>query len=384
MQASKSMHCFASRCCYITLKKEAIQLIERINMLPFKEVIYEEIEKGTPALLVADVGGTNANFGIAQIVDDDAVLLFSIHFKSQEITNFSNVVKDLLDYVHKKYNLKIKNACFAAAGVVTPKQDFCKPTNLDITIDAKDIKKKTGLECAFIVNDFEVVGFGISRIDQKDLVVAQRGNEHKRGNKAILGAGTGLGKSILRWSNSAQYYIPVASEGGHADFAAQDQIDLDLVNFIREREKYCCNVSWENVLSGSGIKRIYAFFGEYKTYDNQDISLSKEGPHPDEIFKSRNNDKRCWDTFELYAKLYGRCAKNWALDALALGGVYIAGGIASHNVDMFKLDVFLKEFANCGKQQLFLKLMPVWVIADYDVSLYGAIEYMRLEGKCKI
>lgn len=358
--------------------------ILRNNMLPFREVIYEEITKDVPALLVADIGGTNANFGIAQIIDDDATLLFSIHFKSQEITNFTNVVQDLLKYVEDTYALHIKSACFAAAGVVTPKQNFCKPTNLDITIDARDIKKHTGLECAFIVNDFEVVGFGISRIDPKELVVAQRGNEFKRGNKAILGAGTGLGKSILRWSNSAQRYIPVASEGGHADFAAQNQIELDLVNFIRRCEAYSCNVSWENVLSGNGIKRIYAFFGHYKKYDKQDITLSKDGPHPDEIFKSRNRDKRCWDTFELYTTLYARCAKNWALDALALGGVYIAGGIASHNVEMFKMNNFLKEFVNCGKQQTLLKSMPIWIIADYDVSLYGAIEYMRLEGKCKV
>jgi glucokinase len=353
-------------------------------MLPFKEVIYTEIKKGVPALLVADIGGTNSNFGIAQIVDGDAKMLFSIHFKSQEITSFTDVVKDLLDYIHKKYALTIKSACFAAAGVVAPKQNFCKPTNLDITIDAKDIMKQTDLTCAFIVNDFDVVGFGVNRLEPKDLVIVQRGNEYKHGNKAILGAGTGLGKSILRWSSYKERYLPVPSEGGHADFAAQTQLELDLIKFIQEREKYCCNISWENVLSGKGIKRIYAFFGQYKKYANEDITLSIDGPHPDEIFNSRNRDKRCWDTFELYAKLYGRCAKNWALDALALGGVYIAGGIASHNVDMFKLDVFLKEFANCGKQQLFLKSMPVWVIADYDVSLYGAIEYMRLEGKCKI
>lgn len=353
-------------------------------MLAFKEVVYAKIKKNVPALLVADIGGTNSNFGIAQITDGDAKLLFSVHFKSQEITNFTDVVKDLLDYIKKKHALEIKSACFAAAGVVTPKQNFCKPTNLNITIDAKDIIKQTELTCAFIVNDFEVVGFGVGRLAQKDLVEIQRGNEYKYGNKAILGAGTGLGKSILRWNYGDDRYLPVASEGGHTDFAAQTQLELDLIKFIQEREKYCCNISWENVLSGKGIKRIYAFFGHYKKYDKQDISLSKDGPHPDEIFNSRHRDKRCWDTFELYAKLYGRCAKNWALDALALGGVYIAGGIASHNVDMFKLDVFLKEFSNCGKQQLFLKSMPIWVIGDYDVSLYGAIEYMRLEGKCEV
>ncbi len=215
-------------------------------------------------------------------------------------------------------------------------------------------------------------------------MTVQRGNEFKRGNKAILGSGTGLGKGILRWVQSKHRYFPVASEGGHADFSAQTQLDMNLITFIQKQEQYMCNISWENVLSGKGIKRIYNFFGAFNQYDHQDEAVAKDGPQPDDIFKNRNRDKRCWDTFELYTILYARCAKNWALDALALGGVYIAGGIAAKNVDMFKLDYFTKEFANCGKQVLLLKSIPIWVITDYNVSLYGAIEYMRLEGKCKL
>ncbi len=353
-------------------------------MLPCKEVVYKKIKKGAHALLVGDIGGTNSNFGIAQITDGDAELTFSIHIKSQEITDFTRVVKELLDLIYNKYDIRVSNACFAAAGAVAPKQNFCKPTNLDITIDAKDIVQNTVLTCAFIVNDFEVVGYGIDRIDPKDVVPVQRGNEFKRGNKAILGAGTGLGKSILRWVESKQRYFPVASEGGHADFSAQSQLDMNLIAFIQKQEQYMCDVSWEQVLSGSGIKHIYNFFGAYNTYDQQDEKIVTDGPEPDAIFKNRNRDKRCWDTFELYTTLYARCAKNWALDALALGGVYIAGGIAAKNVEMFKLDCFAKEFANCGKQVLLLKSIPIWVIADYNVSLYGAIEYMRLEGKCHV
>lgn len=352
-------------------------------LLPFKEVIYKDIKKGSYALLVGDIGGTNSNFGIAHIINGDAELAISIHMKSQEITDFTQVVNDILDLVSKKYDITINSACFAAAGVVTPKQKFCKPTNLPITIDARDIVRNTQLHCAFIVNDFEVIGYGIDRIAPQDIITIQRGNEFKQGNKAILGAGTGLGKGILRWVSSKQRYIPVASEGGHADFSAQTQLDMNLITHIQKQEQYICTISWEDVLSGEGIKRIYTFFGELKQYDHVDQAIGQDGPKPDDIFKHRNRDKHCWDTFELYTLLYARCAKNWALDALALGGIYIAGGIAAKNIDMFKLDCFVKEFANCGKQMLLLKSIPIWVVADYNVSLYGAIEYMRLEGKCK-
>lgn len=351
-------------------------------MLNFKFVAYQDVPRGLSALLVGDIGGTNSNFGIASIKDGDAQLLYSMHFKSQEIIRFEDVVQDVLDYAKATYDLHIQNACFAAAGVVSPKQEYCKPTNLNIVLDAREIKKKTNLSCAFIVNDFEVIGYGVSRIAQKDLVQVQIGNEFKHGNKAIIGAGTGLGMSVLLWVESKQRYIPVASEGGHADFAAQNMLELELINFIRETERYGCKISWENILSGKGIGRIYAFLGAKRVYSSQDVVPAKAGPHPDEIFTSRNIDKHSGETAELYAQFYGRAAKNLALSSLALGGIYIAGGIASHNVDMFKSANFLDEFSNCGKQAQLLKSMPIWVIADYNVSLFGAIEYMRLEGKC--
>jgi glucokinase len=353
-------------------------------VLPFKEVVYKQIHKGQPGLLVGDIGGTNSNFGIAQIIKDRPELVFSIHIKSQEIVNFTQVVTELFEYVKTTYDIILQSACFATAGVVTPKQNFCKPTNLNITIDSKEIVKKTGLSCAFIVNDFEVIAYGIDLLNPKDVISIQHGNEFKHGNKAILGAGTGLGKSILRWVETKNRYFPVASEGGHSDFAAQTELDMHIITYIKNHEQSHCQISWEDLLSGKGIERIFGYFNSLNSSDVKNPLIPNKGPHPDEIFKHRNDDKNCFNTFEFYATIYARCAKNWALDTLALGGIYIAGGIAAKNIEMFTTSFFLKEFFNCSKQQRLLKSIPIWVIADYNVSLYGAIEYMHLEGKCKL
>ena len=191
-----------------------------------------------------------------------------------------------------------------------------------------------------------------------------------------MGAGTGLGKSILRWIDERDRYIPVASEGGHADCAVQTRLELDFIDFIRQEESRDCNISWEDVLSGYGIQRMYRFFSARNGLsDGKNIS-------PDEIFARRSDDKRAWQTFELYTILYSRCAKNFALDSLCLGGLYVAGGIAAKNVQIFELPAFYAEFINCGKQAELLKNIPIWVIADYNVSLYGAAEYLILEKKC--
>ena len=266
--------------------------------------------------------------------------------------------------------------------MVSPDRDRSKPTNLSsIEIDAHIIKQVTAIPCVYVVNDFEVIGYGIDLIDPSDLVKVHNGPERKWAQKAIIGAGTGLGKCIMFWNNAVKRYVPVASEGGHADFAAQRLVELDLIQFIQRLEGFTCNVSWEDVLSGYGIQRIYQFFHARTT--NGHHAQNEQLPHPDEIFNTRNHDKHSWDTFELYTKLYARCVKNFVLDSLALGGIYIAGGIAAHNLPLFELPAFTKEFINCGKQRHLLEKVPVYVITDYNVSLYGAAHYLVLEGVCK-
>ena len=350
--------------------------------MKLREVTYvDKVPHDIECLLGADIGGTNSNFGVFQLKDKKPKLLLSLHAKSQEVKHFPNLVNQVLDFLKDTYGITIKDALFAAAGVVSSNRDYSKPTNLDLEIDAKAIKKETGLKCVHIVNDFEVIGYGLHLIDPQDLVTVNKGKPFKYANKVILGAGKGLGKCIMDYNKYAGRYIPIASEGGHADFAVQRQIELDLIEFIKEYEGWSCNVSWEDVLSGEGIKRIYQFF---HCRANGGKHADKEKvPHPDEIFKSRNNDQHSWDTFEMYTIIYARCAKDFALNALALDGVYIAGGIAAKNLPMFELPCFMKEFINCGKQEELLKNIPIYVITDYNISLYGAVEYMLLENTCQ-
>lgn len=282
----------------------------------------------------------------------------------------------------QKYHIRVTKSGFAAAGVVSELLDYCKPTNLSISIDTRIIKEKTGLACSFVVNDFAVVGYGIELINQRDLVLVNQGRARFRANKSILGAGTGLGKCIMRWDKHVSRYVPIPSEGGHADFTPHDQLELDLTKYIQDIEAWTCPVSWEDLLSGFGIQRIYQFFLSRNDHAPSADAIGNRGPLPDEIFARRREDEHAWHTFVLYTKIYARCAKNFALDSLALGGVYIAGGIAAKNIPMFELDIFMKEFVSCGKQRDLLKAVPIYVIADYNVSLYGVVRYMQLESLC--
>jgi glucokinase len=362
-------------------------------MLELREVVYvDAVPTGIECILGADIGGTNSNFGFFRppslkirqagrqtgLGEEHLELLFSVHAKSQLVTDFTALVKQILEYVHAKYKIEVKYSAFAAAGVVSEHQDYVKPTNLPIVVDSKEILKQTHLHCAFIVNDFEVIGYGVDSIDPKDLVLVNAGVPRAQANRAIVGAGTGFGKCIMIWDRQLGRHIPSASEGGHADFAPYNLLEMDLVNYIKKERQGNCAVSWEDLLSGDGIRLIYCFFRARA----QDESAAHQPPQADDIFKARKQDAHAYATFKLYAKIYARCAKNFALDALALGGVYIAGGIAAKNLPLFEKDIFMTSFINCGKQQELLKEVPIYVITDYNVSLYGVAEYMLIEGMC--
>ena len=209
-----------------------------------------------------------------------------------------------------------------------------------------------------------------------------KGKNRDHAHKACIGAGTGMGKAALMWNNGAKRYIPIASEGGHSDCSGQSAADIRLFEFIKNITKQE-TVSWENVLSGSGIQYIYQFLGTERAYPETEMSkeIAEHRFEPDKISLFSKEDLRCNDTFLLYARFYARCAKNFVLDVLALNGIYIAGGIAAKNISVFHNPVFMEEFKKNGKHSKLLSEVPVYVIADYTISLYGAFEFMRLHDQ---
>jgi glucokinase len=349
-------------------------------MFSGKTRIYEGEVNDKCTILVADIGGTNSNFGLCQIVNGKPRLATSYHIKSKEINDFSLVMKNIVDYFQTTYHVKITSCCIGAAGVIYA-DNSCKPTNLPFTIRTDLIQQITGLSIIVLVNDFQVIGYGIDSINPADIVQVHQGDAQLHANKAIIGAGTGLGKSIMYWSWCDKRYTPVTSEGGHADCVMYNLQEFDCMHFIQRHEQRYCPLSWEEVLSGNGIRRLYSFFYALCV---PELNYTPIGTpyemRPDEIFKEKDRDIACNKTVTFYTKLYARCAKNFALDALALGGLYIAGGIAANNIPLFQQPLFVEEFVNCSKHEQLLAQLPLYVIADYNVSLYGAAAYLLLHG----
>lgn len=182
----------------------------------------------------------------------------------------------------------------------------------------------------------------------------------------MIAAGTGLGESILVW-NKGRYNV-VPSEGGHSDFAPHSEQQIELLRFMRRRYP---QVSWELILSGRGFRTIHEFLApnvRHRSFEDPDAD-----PAPEITCNALNRTcPVCRDTLDLWTAIYGSEAGNLALKVLALGGVYVAGGIAIKILEKMKDDTFFHAFKDKWKFEGLLANIPVSVILNEAAPLIGA------------
>lgn len=252
-------------------------------------------------------------------------------------------------------------------------------TNVKWDVKTDELVKETSLNSAHIINDFQAIGYGINLLDPKNKndIVTVRFKPEKvdlKATKAIIGAGTGLGKSILVYDEYFDAYVPIPSEGGHEDFPVYDSFEQDLVNFVKKLRNITQPITYEELLSGRGLESIYMYLKNLGKFEVSQFTKEIDGSTDKAVLisKYKEQDETCAEAFHLFTRFYGRCAKNFVLDTLATGGLYIAGGIASKNIEIFSTEEFLDEFENAYRRTDVLKSVPISIVMDYDVSLYGA------------
>jgi len=322
-------------------------------------------------VLGADVGGTHIKIGIAGVKHENPVLLFSINFKSKDITDPHLIFMESLAYAKREFNISVCCGCIGAAGVISEDSEKARLTNLPWTIDCRIIREQIELSDLFVINDFQIMGYGINTVNPMNtndvLSIKPGAKDSLRSPRIVIGAGTGLGKCLLIFDEVRNRYAPLASEGGHADLPIYSSVEQDLVVFIQQRYGQSFPVTYEQVLSGEGLMNIYRFLSTQQT-GHQDLLIQT----PEDISKYRNDDMLCKKTFELFMNFYARCIKNYVLDTMALGGVFIAGGIAIKNSDLFQSSDFIDEMNNVFQRNDILRQVPVYLIRNPHVSLQGA------------
>ncbi len=343
--------------------------------MQFEKKIYGKFNKNNngPFILGGDIGGTNTSLGIFGIKDNLPQLLLSFHFKSSELKGLEEAINETLENVAKNHGIKISKACIAVAGVLSSKKDFVKVTNLRWDISKNILLKKTKLKKIELINDFQAVGYGINMLGRKDVATIKKGVNIPKATILVIGAGTGLGKTAMIYDEYSKSYLPLHSEAGHGDFPAQSKEELGLVNFIKIQKKIKQNVSYEQVLSGQGLENVYLFLRKNKKFQATKYTkeIDKSNSKPELISEYKKIDNTCKAVFEMFKKIYAVFARNCALDCLPEGGIYIAGGIAPKNKEIFDKE-FVRVFEENYKMHDVLKKIPIHLITNYNAGLLGA------------
>jgi len=322
-------------------------------------------------ILCGDIGGTNTALGIFGVKSSFAELLISFHFKSAELKGLHEAVNEAL--IEAKNNgIKITKACFALPGVLSSGRKSAKITNIKWNVSEKELLNKTMLKSIILLNDFEAIGYWINIKNRRSMIKIKKGNKIPKAAIIVIGAGTGLGKTALIYDSQNKMHRPHPSEAGHSDFPVESRLEFELLEFIKKRKKLM-HVSYEDVLSGHGLTNIYLFLRKMKRFKETRYTeeIDKCKGLPETISKYRKADKTCRAVFEIFKSFYARFARNSAIDALAYGGVYIAGGIAQKNSSIFDAK-FVKSFEDNPKFRSTLRKIPIYLISENKVGLLGA------------
>ena len=325
----------------------------------------------TGYVISADIGGTKTLLHAAEPRDGNSQVCYERLYPSRDYPSFSDVLRDFLDQPKVAELGGIPAAaCFAVAGPIA--QQTASLTNLPWVMDSEAIAEEFSIPTVKLINDFKAVALSIDILSPDDLVTLQPGKPHAQGVRVVLGAGTGMGGAWLIWQEGG--YISLSSEAGHTDFAPADELQDQLLLYLRKKFGH---VSIERLLSGPGMTNIFNFvfdsFGadldvsgleQVRLNDNsaaQVSNLAFQHKHPVAV-KAMN----------LFVEIYGAYAGNLALAGLSRDGVYVAGGIAPKIIDKLQEGGFMKAFCGKGRFSVLMGEIPVHVVMNPKAGLLGA------------
>lgn len=313
-------------------------------------------------LLAADIGGTKTLIQLSAVAGD---VIASERYLSADYQSFEQVLTTFLESLDEQYQVDV--ACLAVAGPVFG--DKANVTNLPWQIQADELVAAYAIGKVILCNDFEAVGYGINALEEKDVLTLHAG-QSRSGPRALIGAGTGLGQAYLLEQDDDWQVI--ATEGGHTDFAPTDRTQVRLLEHLFDRFGH---VSYERLVSGSGLVTIYHFLRDYRQYEEDaDCRLAMVNADAANVISefARKGEPLAKEAMALFFSIYGAQAGNLALTVMPKAGLFLAGGIAAKNLDQLEQSDFMNAFLNKGRMQSLLETIPVKVILQPEVGLYGA------------
>jgi glucokinase len=301
-------------------------------------------------LLGGDLGGTKTLLALAEPVDGTLRIVREQRFASADYADFDSLLAEFLIDAPP-----IASACFGVAGPTDGQTS--RLTYLPWQLSTQALSQRFGIGRVMLANDFAAAANGLSLVDPSQILSLHAGQPISQAPRVILGAGTGLGVAGLVWENNHYRIIP--GEGGHFGFSPQTPQQGELWRWLLERNG---RVTTEDIVSGPGLSRIYAFLGG-----------TVQPPERIGQAAQAATDPLAEQALKIWLACYGAIAGDLALHWLARGGVYLAGGIAAKLLPNIDTSPFTAAFLNKREHADLIREMPVYLLTAEDLGLKGAM-----------
>jgi len=316
-------------------------------------------------LLAGDIGGTKSRLAIYREGDGARSPLREEVLPSSRFAG----IDELLEEFCRECREPVTTVVLALAGPVI--NGRAAVTNLPWIVDGEQLRRTHGLRSVVLLNDLAATAGAVPLLSPAELHTLYPGEPADMGPIAVIAPGTGLGEAFL--TREGTRWQTYATEGGHAGFAPANSLEAEL---LKAAWRETAHVAWEHFCSGPGIGRIYRFLrsqgADEPGWLGERLKQSSDpAPVITEAALTERNEL-CLQTLRLFLSLLGAEAGNLALKTLAVGGVYLGGGIIPRLLPLLVESGFLSAFRSKGAMTGLLRRIPVQVILEPRAALIGA------------
>ncbi len=309
--------------------------------------------------LVADIGGTNTRVALAKGRD-----ILTDTIRRYRNTDFPGLESVIRRYVDDEGGVDARAACVAVAGPV--RDGRASMTNLDWTIDKTTLARATGSETVAILNDLQAQGHALGHLAPENIRTILTGVEaNANAAKLVIGVGTGFNAAPVFDTDHGRLVTP--SESGHANLPIRTAQELRLCEFVSSAHGF---PAIEDVLSGRGLERVYAFLGQEENDPREAAAANIMAAC------AQGDDPRSAKAARIFTRILGTVAGNLSLVQLPFGGVYLAGGVARAFAPHLQTFGFGEAFRDKGRFAGFMGNFSVSVIEDDYAALTGSAAHL--------
>jgi glucokinase len=315
-------------------------------------------------ILAGDIGGTKTLLGLFEPQRPRPRRIASREFVTLDYPSLTEIISAFAE-VPEVRGTRVRSAAFGVAGPVIAQS--AELTNVPWSVEAVAVARAFDIERVVLLNDLQAMAYAVPVLERAELHTLQAGEPVDQGNMAVIAAGTGLGQALLHRVNGR--YVPSPCEGGHADFAARTERDINLLRDLIGRYG---RASVEHVVSGRGLVNIHRVTHRPGACSAVDDETDPDAPAAISTAALERRCQGCVEALEIFVDAYGAEAGNLALRSVATSGLFIGGGIAPKILPALTEGRFLRAFVDKAPLDDMVKRLPVHVILNDDSGLLGA------------